>query len=105
MNKKLCIIVIVIVLLLFVVIGFLALDGERQIKQGILTNIEYTSGTSYTLTFSDGDELTFKEDNAEDAQEMYESLIEWTNQEIVIEYTYDYWLGGYFLNSYYSPVD
>lgn len=79
-------------------------DGERQTKQGILTDIEYVSGTSYVLTFSDGVELTFKEDNAEDAQEMYDYLLAWVDQEIVIEYTYYYWDGGYFLNSY-SSVD
>ncbi|GAH93883.1 unnamed protein product [marine sediment metagenome] len=104
MNKKI-LAVVIIAILIFVGIVVLDLTSETQTKQGILTNIEYVSDTSYTLTFDDGVELTFKEDNAEDAQEMYEGLIGWTNQEIVIEYTYSYWIMGYFLNSYYSPVD
>jgi len=104
MNKKI-LVGIIIVVLVFVGLGFFwDLDGERQIKQGVLTSVEYISGTSYVLTFSDGVELTFKEDNAEDAQEMYECLVEWVNQEIVIEYTYEFWNAGYFLNSY-SSVD
>jgi len=103
MNKKI-IAGIVIIILFITGLGFVDWEGETQIKQGVLDSIEYVSDTSYKLIFSDGSELTFKEDNAVDTQEMYEYLTGWIGQEMIIEYAYSYWDDEYDLNSV-SSVD
>ncbi len=104
MNKNSLGAMAVIAVLIIVGVGLFDWDGETQTKQGVLASVEYMmSDTSYTLTFNDGVELTFKEDNAEDAQEMYDYLLAWVGQEIIIEYTYEFWNAEYFLNSV-NPV-
>lgn len=88
MKLKMIIGIIVVIILIFVGLEVWNFEGEIQTKQAILTNVEYASDVSYTLTFNDGSVLTFNEDNIEDNQEMYDYLVMWIGQEIIIEYCY-----------------
>lgn len=104
MNKKI-LVAIIIVLLIFVSLGFFwSWEGETKIKQGVLTDVAWSvpsnsDDVTLTLHFSDGEEIPVKEDNLEDSQEMYEYLAGWIGQEIIIEYTYDFGVMAYEIDS------
>jgi len=92
MNKKILLAAIIICVVAFFVITLPAnLDSEQQVKQGILSNVLISESGMITLSFSDGEEVVVTEDNLEDSQEMYEYMSGWIGEEIIVEYSYDYY--------------
>jgi len=99
MKGKFAIIGIAIVI--FVALGLVwpVAEPETHIKQGVLTNVERSSDESFLLwdlgdvffimRFSDGEEITVREDTPEEAQEMCDYLEGWIGQEVIIGYYYD----------------
>ena len=99
-NKLLAIIVILMLILLFLAVTLPAnLESEPHIKQGILTNVSISESGIITLLFSDGEEIHVIEDNLQDSQEMYEYMSGWIGLEIIVGYSYDYYVMAYEIDS------
>ena len=99
-NKLLAIIVILMLILLFLAVTLPAnLESEPHIKQGILTNVSISESGIITLLFSDGEEIHVIEDNLQESQEMYEYMSGWIGLEIIVGYSYDYYVMAYEIDS------
>lgn len=75
------------------------LESEPLVKQGILTDVLISEDGMITLHFSDGEDILVKEDNLDDSQEMYEYMSGWIGEEIILGYSYDFYLSAYEIDS------
>ena len=106
MNNKLLAIITILMLILLVLAAtvFWNWGGETKVKQGVLTDVDWSvpigsDDITLILYFADGEEILVKDGDTEDSQEMYEYLTLWIGQEIIIEYTYDFGVMAYEIDS------
>jgi len=100
MNKKILLVIIILCISAFFIITLPAnLDSEPLVKQGILADVLISEDGTITLRFSDGEDILVKEDNMEDSQEMYEYMSGWKGEEIILGYSYDFYILAYEIDS------
>ena len=105
MNKKILLAAIIICVAVFFILTIPAnIESEVYTKQGTLANIWISESGMITLTFDDGEDVIVTEDTTEEAQEMYQYLVGWLNQEIIITYSFDYYMMANHINSV-SPAN
>jgi len=103
-NKKILFGLLILgAFILFVLTIPINLDSEPLMKQGILADVLISEDGMITLCFSDGEDVFVKEDNLEDSQEMYEYMSGWIGEEIILGYSYDFYLSAYEIDNV-SPV-
>jgi len=89
-KKTIIILFGVILVILFLLFGIsfdtYEIQGDVHSKQGILQDV-VRQDNNIIIGLTDGETITCKEDNREDAVEMVEYLTGWIGDEIYFEYT------------------
>jgi len=99
-NKKILMVILILGAFIFFALTIpINLESEPLVKQGILTDVLISEDGMITLHFSDGEDILVKEDNLDDSQEMYEYMSGWIGEEIILGYSYDFYLSAYEIDS------
>ena len=99
-NKKILMVILILGAFIFFALTIpINLESESLVKQGILADVLISEDGMITLHFSDGEDILVKEDNLDDSQEMYEYMSGWIGEEIILGYSYDFYLSAYEIDS------
>ena len=90
--------ILILLILTVFLTGCVNLASKNITKRGVLTNVSVT-GFKVSMTFADNTTVTIIENDQEDTDDIYQYLNGLKDQEIIIEYAYDFGEGGFELNS------